>query len=211
MTYNIQHKVFISYHHANDQWYKNRLIEIGNGIFIDASVDTGGIPDTLSDQAIRETIRDDYLRDSTVTIVLVGTETKLRKHVDWEIYSSMHDGKVSKKSGILVINLPSTQDYYSLCVGHGEHAIYPDVQQWQAFYKNSNPYLPARILDNLAHGAKISVTNWDRIEGKPEFLRDLIEMTFRDSTSCDYDLSRPMMGRNTSPQQRQSFEGVAYT
>ncbi len=104
------HKVFISYHHKNDQDYKEHLIQIGerNKIFIDQSVDTGGISDDLSDQAIREEIRDEYLRDSTVTILLVGLETKKRKHIDWEIYSSMFDGAVNKKSGVLVINLSIT-------------------------------------------------------------------------------------------------------
>ena len=105
-----RHKVFISYHHANDQWYKNELLRLNriHDIFIDESVDTGGIDDNLPDDRIREIIRDDYLRDTTVTILLVGSETKNRKHVDWEIYSSMYDGQVNKKSGILVINLPST-------------------------------------------------------------------------------------------------------
>lgn len=66
-------------------------------IFIDQSVPTGDISDGVSDEYIRELIRDEYLRDSTVTIVLVGTETARRKHVDWEIYSSMYDGRVNKK------------------------------------------------------------------------------------------------------------------
>ena len=105
-----KHKVFISYHHLNDQAYKEELIRLNkhNDIFIDASVDTGDIDENLSDESIRQKIRDEYLRYSTVTIVLVGTETKNRKHVDWEIYSSMYDGQVNKKSGVLAINLPTT-------------------------------------------------------------------------------------------------------
>ena len=65
------HKVFISYHHLNDQWYKDELVRIGeqNAIFIDASVDTGDIQDHLTDEVIRQKIRDEYLRDSTVTIL----------------------------------------------------------------------------------------------------------------------------------------------
>ena len=84
------HKVFISYYHG-DQEYKDDLVKLSDqrGIFVDRSVDTGDISDDLSDERIRELIRDSYLRDSTVTIVLVGTETQRRKHVDWEIYSSM--------------------------------------------------------------------------------------------------------------------------
>src|SRR5690554_5625983 len=99
-----KHKVFISYHHMNDQDYKNSLCTLARmyNIFEDASVNTGGISDELTDQQIRTIIRDDYLRDSSVTIILVGTETKYRKHVDWEIYSSMYNGAKNKKSGILV-------------------------------------------------------------------------------------------------------------
>ena len=105
-----KHKVFICYHHENDQGYKEALLRLNYAydIFIDGSVDVGDIDERMDDAAIREKIRDDYLRDSTVTIVLVGTETKKRKHVDWEIYSSMYDGKVNKRSGVLVISLPST-------------------------------------------------------------------------------------------------------
>ena len=78
------------------------------GVFHDKSVDTREIPKYLTDQSIHEKARDEYLRDSTVTILLVGVETRQRKHVDWELYSSMFDGIQKKKSGILAINLPST-------------------------------------------------------------------------------------------------------
>ena len=86
-----KHKVFISYHHTNDQWAKEALLKCNeeNDIFINGSVDTGDISDDLSDEKIRKKIRDEYLRDTTVTILLVGTETKNRKHIDWELYSSM--------------------------------------------------------------------------------------------------------------------------
>src|SRR5688572_16454908 len=99
-------KVFISYHHANDQYYKDFLIQ-KNEIypsFTNVSVDVGDVSDDLSDDAIRTQIRDDYLNDSTVTVLLVGTETARRKHVDWELYSSMHNGYVNKQSGVLVVN-----------------------------------------------------------------------------------------------------------
>lgn len=116
-----KHKVFISYHHDNDQWAKEKLLELNReyDIFIDGSVDTGDISDGLSDEEIRKKIRDKYLRDTTVTILLVGTETKNRKHIDWELYSSMYDGKKNKKSGILIIQLPSTNPQY-ITAAHGD-------------------------------------------------------------------------------------------
>lgn len=103
------HRVFISYHHDNDQRYKDKLVECAeaNRLFIDESMDTVDIPVDLSDESIRKKIRDEYLGNSTVTIVLVGTETRRRKHVDWEIHSSMYDGSVNRRSGIVVITLPS--------------------------------------------------------------------------------------------------------
>ena len=57
------HKVFISYYHKDDQWYKEALVKFGttNSIFIDASVDTGDIPDDLPDERIREIIRDGHI------------------------------------------------------------------------------------------------------------------------------------------------------
>ena len=119
------HRVFISYHHDNDQWYKDELAKLAeaNHLFIDESVDTGDISDDLSDESIRKKIRDEYLRNTTVTIVLVGTKTRRRKHVDWEIYSSMYDGSVNRRSGIVVIMLPSVAS--RVYVSHGQEEKKP--------------------------------------------------------------------------------------
>ncbi len=201
------HKVFISYHHLLDQYYKNYLVSMGkqHRIFIDKSVNTGGISDHLSGEQIRRKIRDEYLRDSTVTIVLVGLETKKRKHVDWEIYSSMIDGKVNKKSGILVVRLPSIGSNGLIFTAHDNEkaSVYPDIKNWspigsKAENERDDPYLPSRIIDNIINlKAKVSVTNWDRIKHNPDALRFLINATFQDRLSCKYDLSRPMRRANS--------------
>lgn len=202
-----KHKVFISYHHDNDQAYKEALSQLNQKhcLFLDWSVDTGDIDEDLDDQAIRRIIRDEYLRDSTVTILLVGTETKNRKHVDWEVYSSMYDGAVNKKSGVLVINLPATGcTYYTAAHGDDEKRIvYPENTSWttidsRAEFERRYPYMPERITDNLLKKeAKISVTNWDTITGDLDKFRYLIEATFQDRADCDYDLSRPMRRKNS--------------
>ena len=203
---NQKHKVFISYHHANDQWYKNELLRLNRiyDVFIDSSVDTGDIDDNLPDERIREIIRDEYLKDSTVTIILVGIETKKRKHIDWELYSSMYDGKVNKKSGVLVINLPSTNCTYYTASHEGEkEKVYPENDTWISIddrteYERRYPYLPDRIIDNLLKpDAKVSVVNWDKISSDIEKLRFLIEQTFNEKEKCNYDLSRPMRRRDS--------------
>jgi hypothetical protein len=200
-----KHKVFISYHHGNDQGHKEALTDFNDkyGIFIDASVDSGDIDDELDDEAIREKIRDEYLQDSSVTIVLVGTETRRRKHVDWEIYSSMYNGAVNKQSGILVINLLTTGCTH-FTANHGDEekaAIYPDTTSWTSIsereeYDRRYPYMPERIIDNLLNKkVKISVTNWDKLTVAN--LRLLIDLTYKDRTTCEYDLSRPMRRENS--------------
>jgi hypothetical protein len=52
-------------------------------------------------------IRELYLTESTVTIVLVGKCTWARKYVDWEIASTLRNDKNNKRSGLMAINLPS--------------------------------------------------------------------------------------------------------
>lgn len=202
------HKVFISYHHANDQYCKEYLLHLNeqHHIFVDRSVDTGDISDDLDDQKARRIIRDKYLRDSTVTILLVGTETKHRKHIDWELYSSMIDGEINKKSGILVVNLP-TSNNGSCVVSHGrleKEKVYTDVSNWVSIdsreeYKRLYPNMPERIIDNLqSPRARVSVVPW-RTAIDPDKLGFLINAAHVDRSGCMYDLNRPMRRHNRNP------------
>jgi hypothetical protein len=192
-------RTFISYHHA-DRRYKDDLLALNavHGLFHDASVDVGDIDDTsLTEQQIREIIRDDYLRDSTVTVVLVGTGTHGRKHVDWEIYSSMFDGSVNKKSGIVVLMLPTTgQGFVNSAHGDDEKGlVFPEIASWSNVDTRQEqercfPFVPARLVDNLLNpNARISVAEWSRIAANPTKLRTMIEFAHRDRVICDYDLS----------------------
>lgn len=209
-----RHKCFISYHHENDQYYKNYLSDWAkeNNVFIDDSVETGDISDSLRDDEIREIIRDEYLRNTTVTILLVGTDTKYRKHVDWELYSSMYDGKVNKKSGIVVILLPTAKSEYCRAAHEGEKAeIFSKITNWtsdlsKAEYEKRFPYLPERIIDNLNSNSKISIVNWDDLFEYDSYTRTydlsvkkvkyMIEMAHKDRASCKYDFSKPMRRKN---------------
>lgn len=104
-----RHKVFISYHHANDQDYKNTFINImGTDHIVDRSVGDEDIDDkNMNTEAIRQKIRDEYIANATVTVVLIGNETWKRKHVDWEISSSIRNTKKNSRTGLIGILLPS--------------------------------------------------------------------------------------------------------
>jgi Thoeris protein ThsB, TIR-like domain len=107
-------KVFVSYHHGNDQWDREKfegLFAKIYGVMITKSVQLGDISTSLPTDTVRQKIRDEYLRDSTVTVVLIGKETWKRKHVDWEIASSIRNTKLNKRSGLLGILLPDHPDY----------------------------------------------------------------------------------------------------
>ncbi len=202
------HKVFISYHHHHDQFYKDELIRQNSfhNTFIDRSVSDGDIPDNLPNERIRQIIRDDYLQDSTVTILLLGNQTKYRKHIDWELKSSMIDGKIKKKSGILVITLP-TLDKALFIASHPQEkeTIYPEYSEWISFetkqvYEDYCPALPERVVDNLIdQGCRISVTPWHKIDNRRENLEFLISRTSESRLTNVYDLSLPMRKNNYSP------------
>ena len=195
------HKVFVSFHHNNDQEFKDSLVNWAetNNVFIDGSVDMGEIPEYWDDQQIREYIRDEHLKDTTVTILLVGTETKYRKHIDWELYSSMYDGKVNKKSGIIVILLPSVKSDFYTCAYGNEKSFYSETT-WVTInsreeYHRRYPYLPERIIDNLLEpNAFISVINWEKLN--VDILKQMIDNAYNGRATCIYDLSRPMRRKN---------------
>ena len=109
-----RYKVFISYHHDEDQECKNRFVKMMGNNIIDGSVDVGAIVDSnLHLDEVRRRIRDDFIADATVTIVLIGRCTWKRKHVDWEIGSSLKKTKKNPRCGLLGILLPHHPNFRS--------------------------------------------------------------------------------------------------
>lgn len=172
-----RHKVFVSYHHANDQHYRDqfeRLFADHHGIIVSKSVQIGDIPDGLKTETVRQKIRDEYLRDSTVTIVLIGSETWKRKHVDWEIGSSIRHTEYNSRSGLLGIILPSYHGYaaneYNPCT------------------------IPPRLHDNVACGyAKIYKWSMD-----PALVQSMIHEAFEKRFKVLPDNSYPSFSNNRS-------------
>ena len=101
-------KCFLSYH-KDDLKAVERFAEKYSKVFIPKVL--GALDQRLvesEDQVyIMRQIRERYLSDSTVTIVLLGRYTWSRKFVDWEIASSLRNDFHNKRSGLLGIVLPS--------------------------------------------------------------------------------------------------------
>lgn len=126
-----KHKVFISFYHQDDQYYKNYIDKYLSENIINKSVMPGEYDSDNSDEYIKRLIREDKVSDSSVVVVLVGPNTKKRKHVDWEIYAGL-SSSINGNSGLVAIFLPEM-----LKAKDG------------GYYYND---MPARLADNIRSG-----------------------------------------------------------
>lgn len=173
----MSHKVFVSYHHKNDWIYKDEFDIIFSNVIISKSVDDGDIDPNLPDDTIRQKIRDEYLRDSTVTVVLIGAETWKRKHVEWEIASSIRQTLHSSRSGLLGILLPSYHTYHNVENGKYNHNT-----------------IPPRLSDNIKCGfAKIY--DWSN---NPPLISRWIDDAYDNRNVVEPDNSYPSFKYNKS-------------
>lgn len=149
-----RHKTFVSYYHYDDQEYKEKFTNKFNDLIIAKSVNDGDIDSDNSDEYIKKLIQQNHLEDTTVLVVLLGPNTKHRKHIDWEISGALNIKVGEKYSAILGLKLPSHPDF-----GTGNHK-----------YLN----LPERLSDNLKSGYAI-IRDWtdDRI-----LMQEYIEIAF---------------------------------
>lgn len=206
-----RHRVFISYYHHDDQWYKDYLIKMQEfnietmqmqSIFEDFSVHEKEIDDAgLSSEQIRCIIRDEYIKDATVLILLCGENTKKRKHIDWELHAAMYDSPANRQMGIIVINLPTIKQGIRAS-SEEEKPLLSDFGQWysienRAEFEVQYPYMPSRIIDNFVKGVPITVVEWSRIENHPTILKQLIDNAFNRRFDFTYDHSSPLRRQNS--------------
>lgn len=206
-----RHKVFISYYHHDDQIYKDILINMQElnletwqlqSIFEDCSVHENEIDDTgLTSEQIRCIIRDEYIKDATVLILLCGQNTRKRKHIDWEIHAAMYNSDKNPQMGILVINLPtinqsvraSTNEEKPLLSDNGHWFSLKTRQEFEQYY----PYMPSRIIDNFIKDVPITVVEWNRVQGDPQILKQLIDNAYSRRFEVTYDHSAPLRRQNS--------------
>lgn len=172
------HKVFISYHHTEpDQTYRNQFEALFANhfeILISKSVQIGDIAPNLQTETIRQKIRDEYLRDSTVTVVLIGKDTWQRKHVDWEIAASIRKTEYNSRSGLVGIFLPS----YPLVGNSFNHRT-----------------IPPRLYDNWKNESQrfAHLYKWST---NPADVQRWIHRAFDDRNKINPDNSYPIFANN---------------
>ena len=109
-------KVFISYFKGDKAWVDKLVADWGqpvNGVFIPRALGVREDDDFVdSDDVdyIMSAIRDRYLQDTSVTIVVIGRCTHSRRFVDWEIKSSLRQPANGLPNGLLGIAIPPPKD-----------------------------------------------------------------------------------------------------
>lgn len=169
-------KVFVSFH-EKDIEYKEKFVRLMEDRIIDKSVDTRDIDDTgLKTTRVRQIIRDDYIRDASVTIVLIGPCTWQRKYVDWEIGASLRKTKKNSRCGLLGILLPNHPNYQT---------------------KKINPLLlPPRFADNnKGDDAYALIHKWPE-HWAPARIGRWINSAFHRKNGNPPDNGRDSFGRN---------------
>jgi len=100
-------KVFVSYSHRLDQDAANQFRQFfsdGRDVFIDKSIrnDVGGFQkETIKKHLIK------LIKESSVTVVLLGSETGGRWWIDWEIFNSLRKSSGNERNGLLGIRIPN--------------------------------------------------------------------------------------------------------
>ena len=106
----VRRKIFVSYYHYDDQYYKNAFEQRFGHLFIHKSVSTGDLSTDVSHDYIKRLIQQDFISDTSVLVVLVGPNTWRRKHVDWEISAALNK-KVGGYSGLVGLALPEHSSF----------------------------------------------------------------------------------------------------
>ena len=159
-----KHKVFFSFYHNDDQKYKNYIDRYLSKNIINKSVMNGEYDSDNSDLYIKRLIREDKVSDSSVVVVLVGPNTRKRKHVDWEIYAGLR-ASVNGSSGLIGVLLPEFSmdnlgHYYTedlparladnVCSG------YADVYTWDSFIRNFDSIINSAFENRINRKNKIN-------------------------------------------------------
>ncbi|MBB4232179.1 TIR domain-containing protein [Rhizobium mongolense] len=162
----VRRKVFVSYHHRNDQDYYDGFSKFFDDDYeMIADNSLARAIDSSSFDYIMRRIRETRLHGSSCTIVLCGAETLNRRYVDWEIQASL-----DQQMGIVGIGLPTI------------------------IWEGQGTRKPGRLQDNIDTGYA-SWTLWEKLGPNPALLSQLIEQTLAAPKRL-INNDRPRMQRN---------------
>ena len=145
-------KVFISFHQKDrvevdafiDLWSTRQAVFIPKVLGVSNNDD---FIDSTKPEYVMGRIRERYLQDSSVTIVLIGACTHSRRYVDWEIKASLRQG-AAEPNGLIGVLLASC---------------------------GTRAHLPPRFGDNWKQGERNCYARYRSLPRTAEELRGWIE------------------------------------
>ena len=180
-----RHKAFVRFHNE-DMVYKDKFVRMLDGDIVDKSVHDDEIDTSVKVSTARRIIRDDYIADATVTAVLIGPDTWRRKHVDWEIGSSIRKTKKNSRCGLLGILLPNHPDYHNPTYASGN--------------------IPPRLADNCeGKDPYAKIYRWEDLESprvRAE-IRRWVDEAYKRKDGAPPNNGREAFGKNRSPEATQ--------
>jgi hypothetical protein len=168
-----RHKCFVSYH-IDDLEEVTTFLDIYGSEFIARSVgvtEEDDFVDSTDTEYIKRRIRELYLTDSTVTIVLLGRCTWARKFVDWEISSTLRDDSVNKRSGLLAMPLPSMNNTSVLPARIRDNRFKDDAASSYAVYA-SYPTAASVIRVRIEKAFTARTTKADKVNNARDLRQD---------------------------------------
>ncbi|MFV0470200.1 MAG: TIR domain-containing protein [Dysgonomonas sp.] len=173
---NPKHKVFISFK-TEDKEYKKYIQENLDVDMIDKSLNER--IDSNDEDYVMRKIREDYLSDSTVTILLIGANSaenkgwQEQKYIKRELQASLYDGKNNTRSGILGVVLPSMYNNIykgsytcSKCNNSHNHVALNDTTVIKEF--SYNYYIPNSKCSHAKDDKYCVLVKWDDFISTPE-------------------------------------------
>lgn len=177
-------KVYISCYNNNDREYKNKLISLNkernNTIFELIKSETKQyISLDPKQDGFTKWIKNKYLRDSEVLILLVGLETKNRKHIDWEVRAIMEENALYKKGGIMIVYLDDVVNKYGNRIPRS--------------------VLPKVLAENFGTQTAFFVeTTWEKLTQNYSMLEKLIDVTYGFGKMSDYIINNDIQIKDES-------------
>lgn len=101
----MSHKCFISYHAADMSAVDDFCLRFSASFIRRGVKMADDIIDSEDTDYVMTRIRELYLQDSTVTLVLIGKCTWARRFVDWEVQASLRQPQDGYPNGLLAIQL----------------------------------------------------------------------------------------------------------
>jgi hypothetical protein len=164
-----QRSVFVSYHHDNDQFYYNQLAQGFDRVY--RLIRDASLRDSLDSEDsdyLSRAIREGYITGTSCTIVLCGSDTWKRKHIDWEIKSTL-----DKEHSLVGVNLPTNP-----LTNTGKYTV------------------PDRLHENIQSGYAVW-TDWVTFTSSIPKLKEIVESAIGRPTWLIRN-SAEMMARNLS-------------